>query len=197
MEIILKYGVNVCVPRQIVEVILDFAHDCKISAHFSYYKTINRLVAFHWIGKAKYVEAYSAGCLICQKSMHSRTKPLWEPQPLELQYRRWGSVSANLIIHLPLTKRECSAIAIFVDRFSKWIYFVLTQTSDFAENVTFALFKCLFWLHDLPNSINFNRDPKFTSSFLLQHMKLCGNGLKMSTSRHHQTDDSTISWIER
>ena len=40
----------------------------------------------------------------------------------------------------------------------------------------------------MPDSITSDRDPKFTSKFWDHLMKLCGDKLKMSTSKHPQTD---------
>ncbi len=45
--------------------------------------------------------------------------------------------------------------------------------------------------HGLPDSIFSDRDPKFTSKFWNRLMELCGIKLKMSSSRHPQTDGAS------
>jgi hypothetical protein len=49
----------------------------------------------------------------------------------------------------------------------------------------------VFKLHGLPDEIVSDRDPKFTSKFWQTLMDLYGIKLKMSTSRHPQTDGSS------
>ena len=45
--------------------------------------------------------------------------------------------------------------------------------------------------HGIPDSIVSDRDPKVTSNFWERLLELCGITLKMSTSRHPQTDGSS------
>lgn len=188
---LLKYRDKICVPRSNVRDILELAHDCKVSGHFSYAKTLSRLDAFHWKVKSKDVENYCAGCMTCQTSKDGRTKQLGDPQPLELPERRWGSVSVDFVTHLPTTKRGFDSITTFVDRFSKRIHLVPSRTTDTAEDTAIAFFENVFKVHGLPDSIVSDRDPKFTSRFWSQLMKLCGIKLRMASSRHPQTDGST------
>ena len=41
----------------------------------------------------------------------------------------------NIITHLPVTKRGCDAIAVFVDRMSKYVYFVPCKSTASAEEL--------------------------------------------------------------
>lgn len=188
---ILYYEGKVCVPRSNVKDILFLAHDNKTSGHFGYYKTLSRLDRYHWKNKSGDVYDYCRGCSTCQKNKDNRTKPLGEPQPLELPTRRWGSVSMDFVTHLPPTKSGFDCITTFVDRFSKRVRFVASRGTDSATDVADCFFTNIFRLHGLPDSIVSNRDPKFTSKFWSHLMLCCGIQLKVSTSRHPQTDGST------
>lgn len=137
------------------------------------------------------VHDYCRGCLICEQNKDSRTKPFGEPQPLELPTRRWGSIAMDFVTHLPKTSGGYDWITTFVDRFSKRVHLVSSRGSDTAVDVANCFFVHIFRLHGLPDSIVSDRDPKFTSKFWTHLMSRCGVKLRMSTSRHPQTDGST------
>lgn len=46
-DAVLYYKGNICVPRESVRSILHLAHDCNISGHFAYAKTLARVSRFH------------------------------------------------------------------------------------------------------------------------------------------------------
>lgn len=79
---ILTFNGKTCIPRRNVKDTMHLAHDSTTSGHFSYSKTLARLDNFHWKGKSKDIEAYCAGCMICQVNKDRRTKPFGVPQPL-------------------------------------------------------------------------------------------------------------------
>lgn len=90
-----------------------------------------------------------------------------------------------------MTKSGYDCITTYVDRFSKRIHLIPSKGSDTATDVADDFFKHIFRLHGLPDSLISNRDHKFTSKFWSRLMHCCGIRLKMSTSRHPQTDGST------
>ena len=77
------------------------AHDCKVSGHFGFYKTLSRLKNFYWKSKSKDVKSYVQGCLTCQQKKDSREKKLGDPMSLEIPDRRWGSIATDFIVSLP------------------------------------------------------------------------------------------------
>lgn len=187
----LLYDGLICVPQQKIKEILHLAHDNLNSGHFGYAKTLARLQMYHWRHKSQDVYEYCRGCATCQLNKDGRAKPFGEPQPLELPDRRWGSVAMDFITHLPTTKSGYDCITTFVDRFSKRIHLVASNGTDTAIDVANCFFDDIFRLHGIPDSIVSDRDPKFTSKFWSHLMNRCGIQLKMSTSRHPQTDGST------
>lgn len=187
-EGILYYKDMVCVPRKNVTELLQMAHNDKLGGHFSFIKTLSRLEIFHWQKKYSDVKKYCAGCYTCQQSKDGRKKPLGDPQPLEIPTRRWGSVGTDFITHLPTTRAGHDAITTYVDRFTKRVHFIPSSSAATAEDIARDFYDHIFKYHGLPDSIVSDRDPRFTSRFWTELMKLCEIKLKMSTSHHPQTD---------
>ncbi len=103
------------------------------------------------------------------------------------------------IVKLPKTKNGYDSITTYVDRLSRRVHFIPSKDSDTAVDVANAFFSNLFKHHGMPDSIVSDRDPKFTSKFWQRLMELCGVKLKMSSSRHPQTDGSSeimIVWLK-
>ena len=163
-------------------------HDSKIAGHFGYYKTLSRLKNFYWKHKSRDVKNYVQGCQTCQQKKDSREKKLGDPTSLEIPDRRWGSIATDFIVSLPKTKNGYDSITTWVDRLSRRVHFIPSKEEDTAVDSANSFFANIFKLHGIPDSIVSDRDPKFTSKFWKRLMELCGIKLKMSTSRHPQTD---------
>lgn len=187
----LLYGRKLCVPRRSVANILHMAHDSKLSGHFKFAKTMARLGNFHWRHKARDVRNYVDGCVVCQQYKDSNQKKITDPTSLELPERRWGSLATDFIVNLPKTRDGFDAITTWVDRLTRRVHFIKSKTTDTAVNVADTFFSDIFKHHGLPDSIVSDRDPKFTSEFWKRLMELSGIQLKMSSSRHPQTDGAS------
>lgn len=140
----LYYKQKLCVPHKNDKDILTMAHDCTVSGNFGFSKTLNRLERFRWHNKLRNVRKYCQGCFTCQQAKDSRTKPLGEPQPLEILSRRWGSVATDFITNLPTTEQGYDSITTFVDRFTKRAHFVPSKRTDDAPQVAKAFFNTVF-----------------------------------------------------
>lgn len=89
---------------------------------------------------------------------------------------------------------------VVVDRLSKQAHFIPTRDTATALDIADLFFSHIFRLHGVPTSIISDRDPKFTSVFWESLMKLMGTRLRMSSSRHPQTDgqsEVTIKTLEK
>ena len=84
------------------------------------------------------------------------------------------SVSMDLITHLPKTSRGFDSIATFVDRLSKYTYFVLNTSDVSAEELAYLFMRTVVARHGMPNSIVSDRDPRFTSLFWMALVGLMG-----------------------
>lgn len=159
------YVSGVCVSRCHIKNVLHLAHDNRIAGHFGYAKTLARLVTYQLKNKYLDVYQYCRGCRICQQSKDCRTKPLGEPQPLELPDRRWGCVLMNSETHLPTTEKGFDCITTFADRFTKRVHLIPSRGTASAVEVAKCFFDNIFKHHGPPASIVSNRDPKFISKF--------------------------------
>ncbi len=92
---------------------------------------------------------------------------------------------------LPKTKNGFDCITTLVDLLSRSVHFIPSKESDTAVYVANSFFSNLFKHHGLPDSIVSDRDPNFTSKFWNRLMDLCGEKLKMSSSRHPQSDGAS------
>ena len=187
----LLYEGKLCVPRKAISSVMQLAHDAKTAGHFGYLKTLSRLKNYHWKHKARDVKQYIQGCMVCQQKKDYLGKKLTDPTSLEVSERRWGSLATDFIVKLPKTKNGFDSITTYVDRLSRRVHFIPSKDSDTAVDVANTFFSHLFKHHGLPDSIVSDRDPKFTSRFWKRLMELCGVKLKMSSSRHPQTDGSS------
>lgn len=185
------YDGKLCVPRKAVSNVLQLAHDAKISGHFGYYKTMSRLKSFHWKHKTRDIKEYVQGCMVCQQKKDHQGKKLGDPTSLEVPKRRWGSLATDFIVSLPKTKNGFDSITTWVDRLTRRVHFIPSKNNDSAVDVANAFFRNLFQHHGMPDNIVSDRDPKFKSKFWQRLMELCGIKLKMSTSRHPQTDGAS------
>lgn len=177
-----------CVPRKKVNEILKLAHDNRLGAHFFFSKTLSRLAHLYWKSKAHDVENYCFGCHTCQQAKDSRTKPFGVPTPLEIPSRHWGSIGTDFIVGLPKTKDGNDAITTYIDRFTKRVHFLATTSAAYAKQVASDFFNNIFKIHSLPDSVVSDRDPRFTSKFWTELMRLCEIQTKMATSHDPQTD---------
>lgn len=184
---VLLYERLICVPRENVKEMLRVAHDDSTPGHFGYSKNLPRLELYHWLNKSQDLFDYCRGFMTCKLNRDERTKPLSVLHPLETSSQRWGSISIDLIIHLPLTEAGYDCVAPFVVWFSKRVHLIPSKGTNTATDVAECFFTHIFRLHGLPDSIISDRDPMFTSKFWSHLMRRYDIGLKMSTSRHPQT----------
>ncbi|KAJ9520381.1 hypothetical protein QJQ45_000131 [Haematococcus lacustris] len=191
-----------CVPT------LCEAHDIPISGHLGRDKTYARLSRLYfWPRMAASVHDYVRTCLACQRNKSNTQRPIGLLQSLPVPQHRWEHVSLDLITQLPNTTAGHDAIAVFVDKLTKMIHAVPTNTTVTASTLARLFFDNVFRLHGLARSparsmtrfvnpkltwvIVSDRDPRFTSIFWQELFKLTGTHLNMSTANHPQTDGQT------
>ena len=98
-------------------------------------------------------------------------------QPLPVPHRRCESVSMDLIIALPESKRGNTAIVVVRDRLSKMVHIASCRTHvEFVE-----LFKHEV-LHSLLYELVSDRDTRFTSHYMQEVCRLMSVKQSMSTS---------------
>ena len=71
----------------------------------------------------------------------------------------------DIITHLPVTKRVCDAIAMFVDRMSKYTYFVPCKSKISAEELVQLFIAMVVSRHGMPKRIISDHDGRYLSQF--------------------------------
>ncbi len=141
---------------------MQLAQDAKTSGNLGFFKTLSRLKNFHWKRKSRDVKQYVEGCTVCQQKKDCLGKNLTDPTSLEVPERRWGSLTTDFIVELPVTKNGFDCTITYVDRLSRRVHFTPSQESDTVVDITIRLFSNVLKHHGMPGNIMSDRDPKFT-----------------------------------
>ncbi|GJZ89235.1 putative reverse transcriptase domain-containing protein [Tanacetum coccineum] len=132
-----------------------------------------------------------------QMEQHKRPSGLLQ-QPKILEWK-WERIVINFITKLPRTGNGHDAIWVIVDWLTKSAYF-LPIHKDFKMDMLARLYlNEIIARHEMPISIIFDRDSRFTSRFWQSMQKALGTQLDMSTDYHPQTDgqsEHTIQTLE-
>ena len=172
--------------------ILEEHHDSIISGHVGMEKTEESIRRnFYWPGMQDTIREFVRTCDACQRNKPRNKRSAGLLQPLPLPEKRWEQVTMDLITSLPKTKDGFDAIFVVVDRLSKMIHCIPTQTTVDAPGLAKLFFDNVFKHHGLPSVIVSDRDPRFTGLFWQSLFASLGTRLAMSTSRHPQTDGQT------
>ena len=119
---------------------------------------------FFWEGMKKDVKEFVGQCYTSKTVKYPTEKPYGLLQPTELPERVWEDIAMDFIVRLPRSKGYI-AILVVVDRYSKYAHFGPLPTSHTATQVAELFFSMVIWLHGVPWSIIYDRDPIFTSNF--------------------------------
>jgi len=199
----LKKGERLCIPDvpEIKTLLVHETHDGKTAGHYGAEKTYSRLFKMcYWPRMFNSVKHYVDSCHTCKTAKNRTTKENGLLQPLPIPSRPWTHIAMDLITHLPKTKSNNDAIAVFVDRFSKTAIFISCCTTCTAPELAQMFFTHVFRVHGLPKSIVSDRDSRFTSLFWTSLFGLLGTSLDMATAYHQQTDgqsERTIQTLEQ
>lgn len=178
--------------KGIREKILAECHDADTAGHLGRHKTLQRVrFKYYWPRVTTETERYVSTCISCQRNKASHRRPLGLLQPLPLPDERWMEVTMDFMGPLPRTSREANCMLVVVDRFSKMLHLLATQTTASAQDVAELYFSQIFRLLGLPKAIITDRDTKFTGGFWTALWKKTGTRLAMSSGYHPQTDGQT------
>ena len=108
-------------------------------------------------------------------------------EPLPTLARPWESISMNFITCL-LKFKGFATIVVVVDRFSKYVTFIITPKECSTEDATKFFFKHVVKYWGLLKFIISDCDNRITGRFWTKLFKLMGLALHFSTSFHLQTN---------
>ncbi|MCO5576116.1 hypothetical protein L7F22_029923 [Adiantum nelumboides] len=94
----------------------------------------------------------------------------------------------DFIFDLPRTQSGHDGIWTIIDRFSKLAHFLPVKKTVKPDHLARLFVAQIFRLHGMPETIVFDRDPRFTSLFWKAIWENIGTRLQFSSSIHPQTD---------
>ena len=99
--------------------------------------------------------------------------------------------SMDVITNLRITANGYYSVVTFVDRLSKYIYFVACKHDISAEQLANIFLATVVTRHGMPRRLISDRDPRFTSRFWKALTAVTGCQLNMSAAYHPQTNGQT------
>jgi hypothetical protein len=109
--------------------ILDEAHTSRYSIHLGSTKMYHDLrQQFWWTRIKRETGRYVSKCDTCQKVKADYMKPRGLLQPLSISDWKWGDISMDFIVGLPLTARKFDLIWVIMDRLTKSTHFIPIHT---------------------------------------------------------------------
>ena len=94
----------------------------------------------------------------------------------------------DLITHLPATDKGSDCIATFVDRLSKFVYYVPCSVNITAPELADVFIRTVVCNHGMPSRIVSDRDPRFLSHFWQALVTALQCKHSLSSSYHPETD---------
>jgi hypothetical protein len=147
----------------------------------------------------KDITNYITNCPSCLQNKRNYQSPEGLLQPLPILLRTWEHITMDFLTKLPETSQGHTAILVVVYRLSKRAHFLATRDNDDAVATTRTFLDNIFKLHGMPRSITLDQDGCFVSTFWKKLCGLLGTKLRMSTTKHPQTDgqsERTIQTLE-
>jgi hypothetical protein len=109
--------------------ILDEAHTSRYSIRLGSTKMYHDLrQQFWWTRIKRETGRYVSKCDTCQKVKADYMKPRGLLQPLSISDWKWGDISMDFIVGLPLTARKFDLIWVIMDRLTKSTHFIPVHT---------------------------------------------------------------------
>ncbi|GKA53245.1 putative reverse transcriptase domain-containing protein [Tanacetum coccineum] len=162
-------------------VIMHESHKSKYSIHPGSVKMYQDMKKLYWWPNMKAnIATYVSKCLKCAKVKAEHQRPSGLPLGL-------------------LSSQGYDTIWVIVDRLTKFAIFVPMRETDPMDKLARMYLKEVVTRHEIPLSIIYDCDPRFTSHFWRSLQNALGTSLDMSTLYHPQTDgqsERTIQTLE-
>ena len=86
-------------------------------------------------------------------------------QPIKIPEWKWGRITMDFVVGLPVTGRKHDSVWVMVDRLTKSAHFLPVRTEYSLDKLEELYIREIVRLHGIPISIISYRDPRFTSRF--------------------------------
>ena len=175
------------VPRSLRQQIMRENHNVPSVGHVGMRRTLELVDRhFHWRGLRGDVLQYVKTCPTCQVVKSNNRAKASLLRPLEIPSRKWAHITMNLVTDLP-ESNGYTAIAVFMDKLTKMVHLASCTKKVTAMEYAKLFVDHVFRLHDLPEVIISDRDPRFTGKFWKLLFDLLGTDLRSSIAFHPQT----------
>jgi hypothetical protein len=108
---------------------------------------------------------YVSKCDTCQKVKADYMKLGGLLQPLSILDWKWGDISMDFIVGLPLTARKFDSIWVIIDQLTKSAHFIPIHTKYRVEKYAKIYIARVLCLHGVPKTIISNRGSQFVARF--------------------------------
>ncbi|QRW15631.1 Retrotransposable element Tf2 protein [Rhizoctonia solani] len=192
-EGLLWYQGKIFVPRDdtIRNLILESRHDALAAGHPGQTRTLELISrSYYWPLLKKFVNSYVSHCKTCIRSKPTNQVPVGLLKPLQIPERPWEDIAYDMIVGLPISE-GFNAILTVIDRFSKMVHFIPTQSTASAIDIANLFITYIWKLHGLPKSTVSDRGPTFNAKFICHLYKRLDIKPTYSTAYHPQTDGQT------
>jgi hypothetical protein len=177
--------------------IISEHHDLPLAGHRGITKTIELVQRhFWWDSLRSDVTAFVQTCDVCQRCKASRQAPAGLLRPLPVPGQRWVSVTMDMVVKLPSTKRGNDSVLVFVDRLSKYVHFVPTTEKLSAKGFARLFVQTVVANHGLPQEVISDRGSTWHNKFWKHVCRIVGMRHYMSTAYHPQTDGQSERSIQ-
>jgi hypothetical protein len=112
-------------------------------------------------------------------------------QPLSIPDWKWGDISMDFMVGLPLTARKYNSIWVIVDRLTKSAHFIPVNTNYNVQKYAEIYIAHVLCLHGVPKMIVSDRGSQFVARFWEQLHASRGTHLIHSSAYHPQADGQT------
>ena len=178
---------QIVVPVSLRHEILTAFHDDPTAAHFSVFKTYEKVRArFYWHGMFKDVEHWCKSCIDCAMKKiprHKRKAPLL-PIPVEGAFDR---VAMDILGPFPVTTSGNRYIIVFSDYYTRWPEaFALPSTE--ATRIATLIVNEIMARHSSPRTFLSDRGSNFLASIVKEVCRIINTRQSHTTAYHPQTD---------
>jgi len=119
---------------------------------------------YWWPKMRRTIAQYVRNCDTCTRIKPARHAPYGLLKPLQVPFRKWSSISLDLVTGLPISN-GFDALLVVVDHLSKMAHYIPTTTEVNSKGIACLFLDNIFRLHGLPNSIVSDHGTQFISSF--------------------------------
>ena len=179
---------HLCVPSSKCVKLIWEAHYSQVAWHFVVEKTKAVMHKYFYCPKLRQdVSRYIQPCTsYAIAKLNIKKHGLYTP--LLTLDKSWESISMDYMSGLLTTKHGDDCIFVVVDRFSKMAILTSYKKTIIAKATAKLFFEWL-WIHfGLPQTIVYDRDSRFLSTFWSSLWSLLDTKLTKSTTFHPQTD---------